>query len=147
MASHLTINLARASKKAPNPFFYTIDFKHGFPGHEQRTKRCMATVPSACSQLEINFSVGLKRSHPTLTVPFTLLISTDVSNNGGYLSNSKDVQSTKHLVLAGLHPWSCPSLRLLYNVLQPFQSALLSPAEMATINVFSLQKFQFKYLY
>ena len=57
--------------------------------------------------------ISLKRSHPILTVSATLFISTDVSNNGGYLS--RYVQSTKYLVLARLHPWSCPSSHLLYN--------------------------------
>ena len=57
--------------------------------------------------------VSLKRSHPILAVPATLLNSTDVSNNGGYLS--RYVQSTRYLVLAKLRPWSCPSSRLLYN--------------------------------
>ena len=54
--------------------------------------------------------VILKRLHPIPAVP---TISTDVSNNGSYLS--RYVQSTKYLVLARLHPWSYPSSCLLYN--------------------------------
>ena len=91
--------------------------------------------------------VSLKRSHPILAVPATLLIPTDISNNGGYLS--RYVKLSKYLLLAGFHPWPWPSSRLLYNdrSLQPFQSALLSSAGMATVEVYSSQKFQFKYLY
>ena len=90
VASNFTENLALAYKKGTKPFSHTVYFKHGFPGHQQRTKHCMATVSAACWK-SIFVSALPWRSHPILAVWFTLLISINVSSYLIYVESTLKV--------------------------------------------------------
>ena len=113
VASLLTTNLAHACKKAPKSFFYTIQFKYGFPGNHQTTKLYMATVLSKWTRLKIKCASALK-DHILFSLSQQHSWSPQTSQTmGAIYLDMYNRQST--VVLAGLHPWSCPSSCLLYN--------------------------------